>query len=72
MTMQEDTRDRVITVESDLRHLTKTVDVMDEKLTEIHELVMQGRGIRWFLVAAAGVGGFIAGAVGFIWPWLHK
>lgn len=72
MTTQEDTRDRVITVEADLRHLQKTVEDMDEKLTEIHTLVIQGKGIRWFLVAAAGVGGFIAGAVGFIWPWLHK
>jgi hypothetical protein len=70
MTDLTDTRDRVIKLESDLRHLTDSVDAMSTKVTAMHDLLQQARGARWIIITAAAIGGFVAAKVGSLIPWL--
>lgn len=59
-----DTRDRVIRLESETAHLTRTVSGMSVKVDEMHQLLQQGRGARWMLYLMVGSGGFVAGFIG--------
>lgn len=59
-----DTRDRVIALERDVKHLTEQVDDMADKVAAMHDILMQARGVRWVVVLMAGVGGFIASKAG--------
>lgn len=65
-----DTRDRVIALESDVKHLTKQVDDMAEKVTAMHNLLQQAKGVRWLIIIMATIGGFLASKVGAYLPWL--
>lgn len=69
MSDMADTRDRVIALERDVKHLTQQVDVMADKVAAMHDLLMQARGVRWIIVLMAGVGGFIASKLGTFIPW---
>jgi hypothetical protein len=64
-----DTRDRVIALERDVKHLTEQVADMADKVAAMHDVLMQARGVRWIIVLMAGVGGFIASKLGAIIPW---
>ena len=65
-----DTRDRVIALERDVKHLTEQVDDMAGKVTAMHDLLQQAKGVRWLIIIMATIGGFIASKVGAILPWL--
>ena len=65
-----DTRDRVIALESDMKHLTLQVDAMAEKVAAMHDILQQAKGVRWLIIAAASVGGFVAAKIGMFLPWL--
>lgn len=68
--MNDDTRDRVIALEVKVQHLEDKLDKAAAKITEMYDLLMQAKGARYVIVAAAGIGGAIAGfTVKFI-PWL--
>ncbi|MDR6874797.1 hypothetical protein J2Y55_005835 [Bosea sp. BE125] len=69
MTDMTDTRDRVIALERDVKHLTEQVDDMADKVAAMHDILMQARGVRWIIVLMAGVGGFIASKLGAFIPW---
>ena len=45
---------RVIRVETELARMSVKVD-------EMHAVLMQAKGVRWAIVAVAGVVGFVAG-----------
>lgn len=42
--------ERIAALEVEVKHLNRTVDSMDTKLTEMHNLLQQARGIRWFAI----------------------
>lgn len=63
MTPTQDTRDRVIKLESKVEQLEKTIDAMSEKVTEMHELLIQAKGARWMLMILVAIGGFMAAKV---------
>lgn len=68
--MTDDTRDRVIALEVKVQHLEDKLDKAATKITEMHDVFMQAKGARWVIVAAAGIGGAVAGfTVKFI-PWI--
>lgn len=67
---ETDTRDRVIRMESEVEQLTKTVHLMSMKVDEMHGLLMQARGARYVIVAAAMVGGFLSAKIAPFLPWL--
>lgn len=57
--MTDDTRDKVIALESDVKHLTDKIDTLSKQVTEIHDLLQQARGAKWMLIAFATLGGAI-------------
>lgn len=62
-TPTQDTRDRVIRMESKVEQLERKIDDLDAKVTEMHQLLTQAKGARWMLMLMIGVGGFVAGKV---------
>jgi len=70
MSESTDTRDRVIKLESDLKHLTDSVESMSVKVTAMHDLLNQARGARWLILTAAAIGGFVSAKVAAFVPWL--
>jgi hypothetical protein len=70
MSIETDTRDRVIRLEAEVEALGEKVSAMDVKVTAMHELLLQAKGARWLLIAAAGLGGFISAKLAPFLPWL--
>jgi hypothetical protein len=70
MSESTDTRDRVIKLESDLKHLTDSVESMSTKVTAMHDLLQQARGARWLILTAAALGGFVSAKLAAFMPWL--
>ena len=65
----DDTRDKVIKLENEVHHLAASVDAMAVKVTEMHDLIQQAKGIKWLILAAAAVGGFISAKIAAFLPW---
>jgi hypothetical protein len=72
MSESTDTRDRVIKLESDLKHLTDSVESMSTKVTAMHDLLQQARGARWLILTAAALGGFVSAKLAAFMPWLSS
>ncbi len=53
-TPTQDTRDRVIRMESQVGQLEKKIDDLDKKVTEMHQLLTQAKGARWMLMLMIG------------------
>ena len=70
MSLETDTRDRVIKVAADLEHLTEKVEEMSATVSDLRDLLQQAKGVRWLIIVMATIGGFIASKVGAILPWL--
>ena len=56
----DDTRDRLIRVESDLDHMRRDFLEMRVTLDEMHNILTQAKGARWMVLVMATVGGFIS------------
>jgi hypothetical protein len=69
MSDQTDTRDRVIRLTSDVEHLAARVDEMAIKVTAMHELLVSARGLKWLIVTAAAIGGFVSAKLTAFLPW---
>ena len=59
-----DTRDRVIRLETKLDHVESRQASMSAKVDEMHGILQQGRGAKWFIFASIAIGGFLAGVLG--------
>ena len=60
--MIEDTlRERVTRLETKVDHLNEALDKAVTKLDEMHNVMMQAKGARWVLIAAASLAGALAG-----------
>lgn len=72
MTMGEsvEIRDKVIRLETQVEHLSEKIGHMDAKLTEVHDLLTQAKGVRWIVLLFVGLGGFFASKISTIIPWL--
>lgn len=62
--MHDDTRDRVIALERDVKHLSEQMDEMADKVSQMHTLLMQAKGARWAVLSMVAIGGFVAGKLG--------
>lgn len=62
-TPTQDTRDRVIRMESKVEQLERKIDDMDAKVSEMHQLLTQAKGARWMLIVMVGFGGFAAAKI---------
>lgn len=68
--MPDDTRDRLIALEANVRHLTLTVDEMAATVKELSQLLHAAKGARWAIMGAAAIGGFISAKFAHLLPWL--
>jgi hypothetical protein len=64
MSEASDTRDRVIGLERDFKHLTVKVDETHEKVMELHSLLLQAKGVRWVISTVLAILAFIGGIFG--------
>lgn len=55
-----DTRERLIRLEVQVSHITTEAEETHAKVNEMHNLLMQAKGARWFIVGLASVGAFLA------------
>ncbi len=61
-TAHEDTlRERVARLETKVDHLSEALDKAVTKVDEMHSVMMQAKGARWVLIAAASIAGALAG-----------
>jgi hypothetical protein len=58
--MMDDTRDRVIRLESEIEHITTQLNDMQQKVNAMHDLLMQAKGMRWLIIGMAAMAGFFA------------
>lgn len=70
MTTETDTRDRVIRLESEVKQMTQALSEVTQKVNEMHGLLLQAKGVRWFIISAAAIGGFLAVKAASLIPWL--
>ncbi len=59
MTVDE-TRERLIRLETEFEHMAETMKEMQAKVTAMHDLLMQAQGARWLIVGLATMGGAAA------------
>ncbi len=59
--MNDDTRDRVIRLEVQVRNLDQDITEMKSQVSEMHGVLMQAKGARYVIAAAAAVAGGVAG-----------
>jgi hypothetical protein len=68
--MADDTRDRLIALEVQVRHLADDHKDTHKKVTDLHDLMMQARGARWVLLLVAAGAGFAASWIHKLLPWV--
>jgi hypothetical protein len=56
----DDTRDRVIRLETQMENMSAQLNDMQVKVNAMHDLLMQARGVRWLIIAMAAIAGFCA------------
>lgn len=56
--------ERIAVLETDLRYTRLQLTEMSEKVSEMHELLLQAKGARWAILGIAGLSGFLAGKLG--------
>lgn len=74
--MSDDTRDRVIALETDHKHLTLAVEALTSSVAKLAQdveklttLLERARGALWVISIAAGLLGAIAAKVAAVIPW---
>lgn len=71
MSVETDTRDRVIRLEEGFTNFKTVVkgdlDAHGTKIDEMYELLTRARGIGWLGVAMLGVAGSIGGFIMWVW-----
>jgi hypothetical protein len=53
-------RERLARLETKVEHLTKEMAETHAKVVEMHNLLLQAKGARWFFIGAAALAGFLA------------
>lgn len=64
-----DNHERLVRLETKHEHLTEKFEDMAGKVDEMHELLVQAKGVRWVIIAMATIGGFLASKLGTVIPW---
>jgi hypothetical protein len=54
--------ERLAILEQKVSHMEEELDKMSAKVDEMHEILLQARGVRWAIIAVSGLVGFIIGA----------
>jgi hypothetical protein len=65
----DDTRDRVIRLETQVENLDADMQAMSRKVDEMHEILLQAKGARYIIVAAAAIAGGVTSFLIKFLPW---
>jgi hypothetical protein len=68
--VSDDTRDRVIRLETTVDHLSKQLEDTHAKVSEMHGLLLQAKGAKWVIMGGAAVAGFLSAKFAAFIPWL--
>lgn len=63
-------RERLARLEVQVAHLTAELKDTHSKVNEMHELLLQAKGVRWLIVGMAGIAGFLASFLPKAWPYI--
>ena len=61
MTARRSPNERLAVLEQKVSHMEAKLGRMSAKVDEMHAVLMQARGVRWAIIAVAGLVGFLAG-----------
>ena len=61
--MTDDERDRLTRLEVQFSHLSKSMEDTHEKVTRMHDLIMQAKGMKYLILFMATVGGGISALI---------
>lgn len=67
--MTDDTRERLIRLEEQVKHLNRSVDDMADTVRELKDLLAQAKGARWAIIGVASLAGFFAGKLSLLAQW---
>jgi len=59
--MRRSPNERLAMLEQKVSHMEEELDRMAGKVDEMHAILLQARGVRWAIIAVAGLVGFLAG-----------
>lgn len=57
--MNDDTRERLIKLEVEVENVEGRLDEIKSKVDDMHDVLMQAKGARWFLISVAAFIGFV-------------
>jgi hypothetical protein len=61
VTARRSQSERLAVLEQQVSHMEAELDRMSGKVDEMHAILLQARGVRWAIIALAGLVGFLAG-----------
>jgi len=64
--------ERIAALEERVVHVAEDVRSVKTQVQEMHDLLMQAKGARWFILAMAGLAGFLAGIAPKFLPFVGK
>jgi predicted esterase YcpF (UPF0227 family) len=70
MSIETDTRDRVIRLEAKVEEMSRQQAETNHKVTAMHELLMQAKGAKYVIVGSAAIGGFLSAKLAHFFPWM--
>jgi hypothetical protein len=53
--------ERLAVLEQKVSHMEEELARMSSKVDDMHAILLQARGVRWAIIAVAGLVGFLAG-----------
>ena len=56
--------ERIAVVETELKNTREQMGSMSAKVDDMHSIVQAFKGVKWAVLALAGIAGFIAGKLG--------
>ena len=59
--MSRSPNERLAVLEQKVSHMEEKLARMSAKVDEMHAILLQARGVRWAIIAVAGLVGFLAG-----------
>lgn len=68
---EADTRDRLIALEVEVRHLGESLSKYGEKVNAMHDLLMAAKGMRVLIVFMAAAAGFFSAVVAKYIPFMR-
>ena len=64
-----ETRARLVRLETEFKAAMDRLDGINSKVTQMHELLTQAKGVRWLILTMVAIGGFAAAKLTTVAQW---